>query len=85
MRAEWRAAGCDFRRNNLSTIFLDREFRFLHKSLNLWSRLLLLARGRSTVAASVLFPLWKLHLVAPQYPDGLTMQIYHSTKSTAAG
>lgn len=54
---------------------LNREFRFLHKSLNLWSRLLLLAAA-VTVAVSVLFPLWRLHLVAPQYAGGLTMQIY---------
>ncbi len=55
--------------------FLNREFRFLHKSLNLPSRLLLLAAA-ITVAVSVLFPLWKLYLVAPQYSGGLTMQIY---------
>ncbi len=57
------------------TTLLNREFRFLHNSLNLWSRLLLLAAAIS-VAGSVLFPLWKLYLVAPQYSDGLTMQIY---------
>ena len=57
------------------TRFLDREFRFLHKSLNLWSRLLLLAAA-GAVAAALFFPLWKLHLVAPQYASGLTMQIY---------
>ncbi len=55
--------------------FLHREFRFLHKSLNLWSRLCLLAAA-ITVVISVLFPLWKLHLVAPQYSNGLVMQIY---------
>jgi len=54
---------------------LNREFRFLHKSLNVWSRLFLLAAA-VTVAVSVLFPLWELHLVAPQYSGGLTMQIY---------
>ena len=57
------------------TTLLNREYRFLHKSLNLWSRLLLVAAA-ITVAASVFFPLWKLHLVAPQYVDGLTMKIY---------
>ena len=57
------------------TTLLNREYHFLHKSLNLWSRLLLLVAA-AAVAASVLFPLWKLHLVAPQYADGLTMQIY---------
>ncbi len=55
--------------------FLNWELRFLRKSLNVWSRLLLLAAAIA-VAASVFFPLWKLRLVAPQYADGLTMQIY---------
>jgi hypothetical protein len=55
--------------------FLNREFRFLHKPLNLWSRICLLAAA-ITVAISVLFPLWKLYLVAPQYSGGLTMEIY---------
>ncbi len=57
------------------TNLLRREVRFLHKSLNVWSRLLLLAAA-TAVAASVFFPLWKLRLVAPQYADGLTMEIY---------
>ncbi len=57
------------------TKLLSREFRFLHKSLNVWSRLLLLAAA-IMVAVSVFFPLWKLRLVAPQYANGLTMQIY---------
>ncbi len=57
------------------TTLLNREFRFLHKPLNLWSRLCLLAAA-ATVVASILFPLWKLNLVAPQYADGLSMQIY---------
>ncbi len=54
---------------------LTQEFRFLHKSLNLWSRLLLLLAA-IVVAGSVFFPLWKLRLVAPQYATGLTMEIY---------
>ena len=44
---------------------LRREFRFLHKPLNLWSRLLLLAAA-VTIGISLFFPLWKMHLVAPQ-------------------
>ena len=55
--------------------FLRWEFRFLHKSLNVWSRLLLLAAA-VTVAASVFFPLWKMRLVAPQYSGGLELRIY---------
>lgn len=54
---------------------LLQEFRFLHRSLNVWSRLLLLAAA-GIVAASLFCPLWKLRLVAPQYANGLTMQIY---------
>ena len=54
---------------------LRLEFRFLHKPLNLWSRLLLLMTA-ITIAASLFFPLWKMHLVAPQYSDGLDLYIY---------
>ena len=54
---------------------LRREFRFLHQPLNLGSRLLLLAAA-ITIAISLFFPLWKMHLVAPQYSDGLDLFIY---------
>jgi copper chaperone NosL len=54
---------------------LRREFRFLHKPLNFWSRLLLLAAAVA-IAVSIFFPLWKMHLVAPQYSDGLDFWIY---------
>jgi copper chaperone NosL len=54
---------------------LRREFQFLHKPLNLWSRLLLLAAA-ITIAVSIFFPLWKMHLVAPQYADGLDLYIF---------
>lgn len=54
---------------------LKREYAFLHKPLNLASRLLLLAAAIA-VAASVFFPLWKLHLLAPQYQEGLTLNLY---------
>ena len=53
---------------------LRREFRFLHKPLNIWSRLLLLAAA-VTIGVSFFFPLWKMHLVAPQYSDGLDLYI----------
>ena len=55
--------------------FLHWEFRFLHKSLNVWSRILLLVAA-ITVAISVFFPLWKMRLVAPQYSNGLELKIY---------
>lgn len=54
---------------------LRREFRFLHKPLNLGSRLFLLAAA-VMIAVSLFYPLWKLHLVAPQYSDGLDLYIY---------
>lgn len=54
---------------------LRREFRFLHKPLNLTSRLFLLAAA-ITIAVSIFFPLWKMHLVAPQYQDGLDLYIW---------
>ena len=51
------------------------EHAFLQKPLNLWSRLLLLL-GAVVVAGSPFFPLWKIHLVAPQYAEGLEMKIF---------
>jgi hypothetical protein len=54
---------------------LRREFKFLHKPLNAISRLLLLASA-ATIAVSLFYPLWKMHLVAPQYSDGLDLYIF---------
>ncbi len=54
---------------------LRREPRFLAKPLNLASRLLLLAAAVS-IATALFFPLWKMHLVAPQYSGGLDLYIY---------
>ena len=54
---------------------LKLQSAFLRKPLNLISRLLLLAAAVA-VAASVFFPLWKLHLLAPQYQEGLTLNLY---------
>ena len=55
--------------------FLRREYVFLHKPLNLTSRLLLLAAA-AAITAALFFPLWKMHLVAPQYEEGLDLYIY---------
>jgi len=54
---------------------LRREFKFLHKPLNASSRLFLLAAALF-IAVSLFFPLWKMHLVAPQYSDGLDLFIF---------
>ncbi|MEX2580261.1 MAG: hypothetical protein WD342_14480 [Verrucomicrobiales bacterium] len=58
----------------MNAIF-NRQYRFLLKPLNLTSRLLLLA-GAACVVASVFFPLWRMHLTAPQYAEGLQLDIY---------
>jgi copper chaperone NosL len=59
------------------------EFRFLARPLNAWSRLLLLLAA-AAIVASIFFPLWKMHLVAPQYSDGLDLYI-HSYKIVGGG
>ena len=51
------------------------EFRFLHKPLNLVSRLFLLLAAIA-IGVAFLYPLWKMHLVAPQYSDGLDLYIW---------
>ncbi len=52
-----------------------REIHFLRRPLNLASRVLLVVAAGVMVAA-VFLPLWKIHLVAPQYREGLQLQIY---------
>lgn len=54
---------------------LRSEHRFLLKPLNAVSRLLLLAAA-AAIALSFLYPLWRMHLVAPQYAEGLDLFIY---------
>lgn len=51
------------------------ERTFLEKPLNALSRVFLLLAAVAIVA-SFFFPLWKLHLFAPQYQEGLEMFIY---------
>ena len=55
--------------------FLKRELTFLSRPLNLWSRLVLLA-GAIALAVAAFLPLWRIHLVAPQYMEGLELNIY---------
>src|SRR5687768_18608337 len=57
------------------TELLRREHHFLRRPLNWRSRLLLVIAAGAVVAA-VFFPLWKIHLVAPQYREGLALHIY---------
>jgi hypothetical protein len=55
--------------------FLKSEFKFLAKPLNLTSRILLLI-GVVLLMASYWAPLWQIKLVAPQYEEGLTLDIH---------
>jgi hypothetical protein len=55
--------------------FLRREHLFLRRPLNVKSRLLMLA-AVAVIVAAVFLPLWKIHLVAPQYREGLALRIY---------
>lgn len=54
---------------------LRSERKFLYRPLNLTSRLLLVAAA-AAIVGSFFFPLWKMHLFAPQYQEGLTLLIY---------
>jgi hypothetical protein len=56
-------------------VFLDRANRFLEGGLDLGPRgLLVLAAG--LLVATAFLPLWNLTMFAPQYPDGLRLDIY---------
>ncbi len=57
--------------------FLDRTARFLDLPLDGGSRLLLVAAAL-VLALVYFFPLWNMTMFAPQYPDGLRMNIYAS-------
>ncbi|NDV61108.1 hypothetical protein G0Q06_01450 [Puniceicoccales bacterium CK1056] len=52
-----------------------RELRFLDRALNPLSRGLMLVAA-VLFALVVLFPLWRITLVAPQYQEGLRLTIY---------
>lgn len=55
--------------------FLKYEFKFLAKPLSATSRLLLLL-GVVALMVSYWFPLWRISLVAPQYAEGLRLDIH---------
>ena len=57
------------------TDLLKQEFRFLAKPLNIVSRMLLMA-GVIALMASYWAPLWQIKLIAPQYGEGLTLDIH---------
>lgn len=55
--------------------FVPAIERFIDKRLNTLSRVLILA-ACVLLVLTFFFPLWHIHLVAPQYRDGLDMWIY---------
>jgi hypothetical protein len=59
----------------LMASFLDKTNRFLNHSAGTGPRLLVLAAALVLLLTYVV-PLWNLTMFAPQYPDGLTMDIY---------
>jgi hypothetical protein len=58
--------------------FLATTNRVLKAPLELWPRLLMLAAAGALVA-TFSFPLWNLTMFAPQYPEGLRLDIYAHT------
>jgi hypothetical protein len=56
-------------------LYADRFYSFLSKPLHPWSRWALAAMV-VPLAFSFALPLWRISMEAPQYPDGLTLDIY---------
>lgn len=55
--------------------WIEKEFLFLNRPLNLLSRIILLV-GVAALIVSIFLPLWKIRLQAPQYMEGLELNIY---------
>lgn len=58
--------------------FVEPANRFLDERIGPAARLMLLAAA-ALLVATYLFPLWNLTMFAPQYPDGLRLDIYSYT------
>ena len=56
-------------------VALVRDVRFLDQAIDGRARLMILA-ATLLLAATYVLPLWNLTMFAPQYPDGLTLDIY---------
>jgi hypothetical protein len=64
--------------------FFDRANRLLDHPLHLPPRLLILAAAVLLVV-SYMLPLWNLTMFAPQYPEGLRLDIYSHTMAGGRG
>ena len=64
--------------------FLLRTNRFLDQPLDLAPRLLMIAAAACLVV-TFFMPLWNLTMFAPQYPDGLRLDIYSHALSGGRG
>jgi hypothetical protein len=64
--------------------FLQRVSRFLAEPIGLAARFMLLAAAVLLVA-TYFFPLWNLTMFAPQYPEGLRLDIYSYALSGGNG
>ncbi|HEX8027646.1 MAG TPA: hypothetical protein VF491_04245 [Vicinamibacterales bacterium] len=58
--------------------FLQPVNRFMAEPIGLAARLMLFAAA-ALLVATYFFPLWNLTMFAPQYPDGLRLDIYSYT------
>ena len=63
---------------------LVREDRFLDQAIDGRARLLILL-ATLLLAVTYVFPLWNLTMFAPQYPDGLRLDIYSYTLAGGNG
>ena len=59
-------------------VFFNRTNDFLDRPLHLTPRLLLVAAA-ALIVTTWFFPLWNLTMFAPQYPEGLRLDIYSHT------
>ena len=57
---------------------LQRANQFLDEPIGLAARFMLLAAA-ALLVATYFFPLWNLTMFAPQYPEGLRLDIYSYT------
>lgn len=55
--------------------FIDRLPDYLDRRLSSWGRVALFI-GAALMIVAIFLPLWQIHLVAPQYQEGLDMYIY---------